>query len=165
VGTGSGAGGVIAAARARRVVLSDVNPLALHYARVNAALAGVDAEVVESDVLDGVDGPIDAVLANPPYLADAGQRLYRDGGGGHGEGVSVRIVREALKRLSPNGTLLLYTGAPIIEGEDVLRVAVEPICREAGAEFSYEELDPDVFGLELEQPAYFGVERIAVVAM
>jgi hypothetical protein len=165
VGAGSGAGGVVASVFAKRVVLSDINPVALRFARVNAALAAVDAEVVQSDVLDGVQGPIDAVLANPPYLLDAEHRVYRDGGGRFGEGVSVRMARDALRRLSPNGTLVLYTGAPIVRGRDVLRDALEPLCREAGAQFTYEELDPDVFGSELELPAYAGVERIAAVGM
>ena len=163
VGTGCGAGGIVGAAFAKSVVLSDINPLALRCARVNAALAGVRAEIVESDLLDGVDGPIDSVVANPPYLVDGEHRLYRDGGGRFGEAFTVRLVRQALQRLSPGGTLVVYTGAPILEGRDVLREAVEPSFRDAGATFSYEELDPDVFGSELELPAYRGVDRIAAV--
>jgi release factor glutamine methyltransferase len=165
VGCGSGAGGIVVAASAERMVLADVNPAALRLARVNAALAGVTAEVVESDVLGGVDGPIDAVIANPPYLVDAEHRLYRDGGGSLGEGLSVRIARESLARLSVGGTLLLYTGAPIVEGVDRFRRAVEPLCRAAGASFHYEELDPDVFGEELARPSYAEVDRIAAVGL
>jgi methylase of polypeptide subunit release factors len=165
VGTGSGAGGIVAAALAKSVVLSDVNPRALRCARVNAAVAGVAADIVESDLLDGVDGPIDTILANPPYLADGEHRLYRDGGGRFGEAFALRLIREALGRLSPDGRLVVYTGAPILDGRDVLREAVEPLCREAGATFGYEELDPDVFGSELELPAYRGVERIAAVGI
>lgn len=165
VGAGSGAGGILLAGRARRVVLSDINPLALRYARVNAALAGVErqVEIVESDVLRAVEGPLDLVVANPPYLADERGRTYRDGGGPQGIDLSVRIAREALARLSPGGRLLLYTASPVTEGRDPLREALEPLL--AGADADYRELDPDVFGEELERPAYAAADRIAVVVL
>jgi release factor glutamine methyltransferase len=165
VGCGSGAGGILLAPRAQRVVLSDVNPLALRYARVNAALARVEdlVEIVESDVLFAVEGPLDLVVSNPPYLADDRGRVYRDGGGPRGIDLSVRIAREALARLSPGGRLLLYTASPIEEGGDPLRAALQPLL--AGTTSSYLELDPDVFGEELERSAYSGADRIAVVAL
>ena len=28
-------------------------------------------EIAHSDILDGIEGPIDVILANPPYLVDA----------------------------------------------------------------------------------------------
>jgi release factor glutamine methyltransferase len=165
VGCGSGAGGLFAAGSASAVVLADVSPKALGFARVNAALAGVAAEVVESDVLAGVRGTIDRVIANPPYLRDDAGRLYRDGGGAYGEALAVRIVRESLARLAPGGSLVLYTGAAIVDGEDTFLRLAGAACREAGARFTYEELDPDVFGEELGRPAYADVERIAAVAL
>jgi len=76
VGTGSGA---IALALADerpdlRVVATDISPVALDVARANAARLGLDIEFVEGDLLDGVTGPIDAVVANPPYV-ESGSRL------------------------------------------------------------------------------------------
>ena len=165
VGCGGGAGGLTASSSAARTVLADVSPRALRFAAVNAALAGVEVELVESDVLSGVDGEFDRVIANPPYLRDEAGRLYRDGGGDYGEGIALRIVRESLARLAPGGTLVLYTGAAVVDGEDTFLAAAAPVCREAGARFTYEELDPDVFGEELDRPAYRGVERIAAVAL
>lgn len=166
VGCGSGAGGIIAAARAERVVLADVNPKALAYARVNAALAGVTdkVEIVESDVLRGVEGPIDAVIVNPPYLVDPKSRAYRDGGGTFGEALAVRIVRESVARLPRGGQLVLYTGAAIVRGEDTFFGAIRDMVRDM--DVRYRELDPDVFGEEIEQnDAYAEVERIAAVAL
>lgn len=163
IGCGTGAGGLTAGAS--EVVLSDVNERALRFARVNAALADVDVEVVRSDVLAGVEGPVHRVVANPPYMLDVAGRAYRDGGGAHGEGLAVRIVEESLARLSPGGTLVLYTGAAIVDGEDTFLRCAAPRCREAGARFTYEELDPDVFGDELDQAPYAAVERIAAVAL
>ena len=39
------------------------------------------------------------------------------------------------------------------------------MAREKSAKVHYEEIDPDVFGEELENPAYAEVERIAAVVL
>jgi len=165
VGCGSGAGGLAIAATCARLTLADINPRALALARVNAALAGVAVEVVKSDVLAGIDGDLDLVIANPPYLADPQRRVYRDGGGAHGSALSVRIVDEALARLAAGGRLILYGASAIVAGRDPLRAILEPRLAARGATWTYRELDPDVFGEELDGPAYAEVERIAVIAL
>jgi release factor glutamine methyltransferase len=168
IGTGSGAGGIVAARRlgAETLLLSDINERALLYARVNAALNNVaQASVCRSDVTKQIDGTFDLVLSNPPYLVDAGARLYRNGGGALGADLSLRILREGLERLAPGGRLLLYTGSAIVEGEDRFRVGAEAVLRKAGCAYRYEEIDPDVFGEELETGPYRAAERIAVVGL
>jgi methylase of polypeptide subunit release factors len=168
IGCGAGPGGLAFAGAAERVSLADISVKALRFARVNAALAGLPgAEIIESDVLGSVEGEVDVVLANPPYLVDDDARIYRHGGDELGSALSTRIVREALARLSPGGRLLVYTGAPVVEGRDVFRAAVEPLLESAGARFTYAEIDPDVFGEELDRPVYAGagVERIAAVGL
>jgi release factor glutamine methyltransferase len=170
VGCGSGVGGILAASRAERVILVDINDAALELARVNVALASVPAEVRSSNVLGAVNESFDAVIANPPYLRDVAGRVYRDGGGTYGEGLAVRIVREALERLSNGGQLVLYTGVTIVDGVDVLRRAIEPLCEKSCSSFEYFEMDPDVFGEELDEAGYRGaeyerIERIAVVGL
>ncbi|MET0402652.1 MAG: class I SAM-dependent methyltransferase [Cystobacter sp.] len=166
VGCGSGAGGLSLAGRVDSLVLADVNERALRFSRINAALNGVShVEVLTSDALAGVSGEVDLVIANPPYLVDEGARTYRDGGGPHGVDLAVRFSREALHRLSPGGTLVLYSGTPVVDGVDQLRLALLPVLTESRAHFQYEELDPDVFGEELELRPYAGVERIAVVSL
>jgi methylase of polypeptide subunit release factors len=164
VGCGTGAGGILIAGQCGTVVLADINRRALDYAAVNAELNGVsNVEFVESDVLRGVEGPIDLVISNPPYLIDDDARVYRDGRGQFGEGLSVEIVRQSLDRLEPGGRLILYTASAIVEGADTFRAAIEPLLGRIS--FNYEEIDPDVFGEELERPAYEKADRIAVVAL
>jgi release factor glutamine methyltransferase len=163
VGCGSGAGGLCLRGRATELVLADINRHALLLAEVNAALAGTRATLVESDVLGAVEGAVDLVIANPPYMRDAGARTYRDGGGSHGEALAVRIVREAIARLSPGGTLILYTGSAIVDGRDVFLSSVTPLLD--SLQYEYEELDPDVFGEELDQPSYQDVDRIAAIGL
>lgn len=175
IGCGTGVGGLAIADRAAEVVLTDVNLRALALAAVNVQLAQetAAAETMSprkfvlgvSDVLAQVEGPIDLVIANPPYLADDPGRLYRDGGGALGGDLPVRIVVEALARLRPGGRVILYTGTPIIAGRNVLADRLDPILRQHGARGAWEELDPDVFGEELDRPAYATTERLAVVAL
>lgn len=170
VGCGSGVGGALLAGRSAgdeptRIVLADVNRRALWFARVNAEIAGIDAEIVQSDVLANVEGEVDLVISNPPYLRDDAARVYREGGGAYGEGLAVRILREALARLAPGGRLLLYTGAAVVAGEDRFYDAARPLLEAAGARYDYTELDPDVFGEELDRPTYASVERLAAVAL
>jgi len=168
VGCGSGAGGIVAAASRRdvRLVLADVNETTLAFARVNAILAGVDATITQSDVLDGVHDRFDVVIANPPYLVDPKARDYRDGSGDYGETLGARIVRDALARLDHGGRLVVYTGSAIVDGRDVFRDAVASALTDARARWRHWEIDPDVFGEEIERnEAYADVERIAAVAL
>ncbi|HVS29435.1 MAG TPA: peptide chain release factor N(5)-glutamine methyltransferase [Solirubrobacteraceae bacterium] len=72
IGTGSGA--VALALKQERadldVTASDSSADALAVARANAADLGLDVSFVQADLLDGLEGPWDAVLSNPPYVAD-----------------------------------------------------------------------------------------------
>jgi len=80
-----------------------------------------------------------------------------------GGAVALEWARDALTKLAPGGTLLLYTGAAFARGASPLLEALKASCAAAGAEIAIEELDPDVFGEELEQEAYRDVERIAAI--
>lgn len=168
IGCGAGPGGIAAALASldSELFLADINPQALAFARANAQLAGLpDARFVQSDLFASLEGRFDLIAANPPYLVDAGERAYRHGGGALGSSLSVRIVAESLEHLAHGGRLVLYTGAPIVEGRDSFLDAVAPLLEHAGCLFSYREIDPDVFGEELDSPAYADAERIAVVAL
>lgn len=168
IGCGSGAGGVVVARHASctELVLSDINAAALQMARINADAAGLqNVTTAYSDLFAGIEGAFDLIVANPPYLNDPLQRTYRHGGGEHGSLLSIRIAEAAKDRLSPGGTLLLYTGSPIVDGVDRLRQAVERDLAGSELRWCYEEVDPDVFGEELDTPAYGNVERIAAVVL
>jgi methylase of polypeptide subunit release factors len=166
IGCGAGPGAVLVAlARpAAEVVAVDINEQALRYTRVNAALAATGNVVARrSDLLRSVDGEFDLIVANPPYLLDRDERVYRHGGGGLGEGLSLAIAGLAAARLAPGGTLLLYTGSAVCGGLDRFRGLVTARLQAAGLEWGYGEIDPDVFGEELLEPAYAAADRIAAV--
>ncbi|WP_338744003.1 class I SAM-dependent methyltransferase [Pseudomonas putida] len=168
IGCGTGVGALLIARAAQHAQVSavDINPLALRYATINAALAGVsNVSVASCDVLDGISGTFDLIVANPPYMLDRSARTYRHGGGALGAELSLRIVEQACERLTRHGTLLLYTGVAIVDGRDALLEAIR--LRLAGPQWAwaYREIDPDVFGEQLAEPGYEQVERIAAVAL
>lgn len=72
VGTGSGCIAVSVAhtVPGARIVASDISADALVVARRNAERLGVADRVtfVETSYLDGIEGPFDLILANPPYV-------------------------------------------------------------------------------------------------
>ena len=68
-------------------------------------------------------------------------------------------------RLAPGGTLLLYTGAAVVNGTDPFRAAVADRLSGRGVGWTYRELDPDVFGEELMGGAYGDADRIAAVVL
>jgi len=170
VGCGAGPGGMAAALASEfavpDLVLVDINPQALVHASANAALADLErVTLAQSDLYAQAPGRFDLIVANPPYLVDPSARTYRHGGGPLGGGLSERIVAEGLPRLAAGGRLLLYTGAAMVEGRDPLLEALTPLLGQGEFSWRYWELDPDVFGEELDAPAYQQAERIAAVAL
>jgi len=168
IGCGAGPGALTAAQLCPQaeVLAVDINDQALAFTLVNARLAGVtNLLTAHSDLLRDVAGNFDLIIANPPYMLDPAQRTYRHGGGKHGVDLSLKIFDTALERLAPGGTLLLYTGVAIFAGEDPLFKVIQASLADLAWEWSYEEIDPDVFGEELEKTEYAQAERIACVAL
>jgi len=171
IGCGSGAGGIAIARQladagmTTEVTMNDINPLALYYTEINAKAAGIKVISALGDSLAAVDGDFDLIISNPPYLDDTAQRAYRHGGARLGRALSVRIAAEALERLAPGGQLLLYTGVAMIAGVDPLLTELSLLLRASDCDWRYEEIDPDIFGEELERPVYAQVDRIAAVGL
>lgn len=165
LGAGSGVGGISAGAAlpGARIVLLDTNARALAKAAVNARHAGAAVELVEGGTLDAVEGEVDLIIANPPYMIDEDDRTYRDGGDMHGGRVSLDWALSGARRLQQGGAMLLYTGSAIVGGRDELKEALERDLPGLGCTLRYQEIDPDVFGEELAKPAYADVDRIAAV--
>lgn len=163
VGCGSGAGAVTLARTisTRRLMLTDINPLALELARANLAAAEIDAEY---RLASGVacDGKADLIIANPPFIADPEERTYRHGGDMHGARLSLDWCLDGVAQLAAKGRLLLYSGSAIVQGIDQLHQALAERLP-ADIDLEYREIDPDIFGGQLSQPGYADVERIAAV--
>ena len=109
-----------------RVWASDLTDSCVSLARKNAQFTAVAnrVTVVQGDLfagLKGLEGTIDAVVCNPPYISRAklaGERAAlleqepREAfdGGPYGLSIHQRVVREALPFLKPGGHLLFEIG-------------------------------------------------------
>lgn len=126
VGTGSGCLAVTIAAEWPdvNVVATDISGPALVIAAHNARRHGVDDRVtfLEGAYLDPVDGVVDLVLANPPYVPQgdaaglqpevvAHEPATALFGGGDGLRDIRALVVRASERLSPRGVMLMEIGA------------------------------------------------------
>lgn len=173
IGSGSGVGAITAAYALAGspdllVTLVDVNRAALRLSAINWMVSSAPGNVffINADGLSkerpNASAP-DLIIANPPYIADPLHRAYRDGGAMHGAALSLDWAKKAAAKLEKSGAFLLYTGSAIVNGEDPFKAALLEVLTDF--DVSYRELDPDVFGEELERDDYAGVERIAVVGV
>jgi len=144
VGTGSGA--VALALKSERpdltVVATDVSEDALTVARANGARLGLDVSFVLADLLEGVNGRFDAVLANLPYVA-SGVDLPPDIGR-YEPGVALFSGEDGLdltRRL-----LSTVSDVPLVAMEVGLAECVASLAREAG--FASAEILYDLAGHE-----------------
>lgn len=170
IGCGSGAGGIVAARALPEgtrfdLTMNDINSTALNYARINTTVADIPAAYLHGDIFNTPAAEFDLIISNPPYMRDAAGRTYRDGGARLGRELSVDIVHYALQHLAPGGRLLLYTGVAMTGETDPFLAELLPILTEGNCRWAYEEIDPDIFGEELEQPLYVGSQRIAAVGL
>ncbi|MFZ0042886.1 MAG: peptide chain release factor N(5)-glutamine methyltransferase [Solirubrobacteraceae bacterium] len=150
VGTGSGAVALALKQERPDLIVSgvDVSPDALAVARANGLALGLDVQFVVSDLLEGVGGGFDAVLANLPYVAsgaplpldvadyEPGLALYA---GADGLDVVRRLVSE-VGEMSPRPALLALEIGP--------EQAASVSGLVAGVGFASVEMRRDLAGLE-----------------
>lgn len=123
IGTGSGCIAVTLALERPRaaVTATDVSRTALSLAQANARRLGARVMLVETDLLAGIAGPLDLIVSNPPYLAQAELAELapevRDHepepalvAGPLGTEVYARLIEQAEARLRPGGGLVLELG-------------------------------------------------------
>ena len=147
------------------LIVADLNPKALLYSQMNIDFAGLKKiHPVQSDLFANLQGQFDLIFANPPYLIDPHQRQYRHGGDElDGNALSFRIIKEGIQHLNPRGCIFLYTGVTVTQDGNRFVEHLEKLMKQyKNISWSYEEIDPDIFGEELEQPAYQHVDRIAL---
>jgi release factor glutamine methyltransferase len=124
VGTGSGAIAIaIAHERPRASVLAtDISQAALAVARRNAARHQLADRIsfTAADLLDGVNGPFDLIVANPPYVRDRDSRGLQPEvrnepdvalfGGAEGLDAITRLLADAPPRLAAGAHLVFEFG-------------------------------------------------------
>ncbi len=103
VGCGYGIIGLVAAQRARQVIMTDDNLLAIRCARATVAINHLDnAEVQPGDVYTGLAGrQFDLIVSNPPFHKDFDVNTN----------VAHRMMRDAKPLLRPGGRLVIVANA------------------------------------------------------
>lgn len=138
VGTGSGCIAVSIAQELPGVHLTatDCSDAALAVARRNAARHRVSDRIsfISTDLLNGVDGPVDLIVSNPPYVPEPhAPALQADVvrfeppaalfGGADGLAVIRRLLHDARPRLAEHGRLIMEFG--LGQDDEVSRLAEE----------------------------------------
>lgn len=159
VGSGSGA---IAVALAHelpgaRLIATDVSGRALEIARENAITHEVADRIDfrNCSLLEEVEGPLDFVVSNPPYVAEKDRAILPDDvalfepsqalfGGVDGLDVIRQLIPEAAARLSEGGWLVMEIG--IGQGEEVARLMGNGGFEEVEVRKDYAGIDRVVSG-------------------
>jgi release factor glutamine methyltransferase len=148
VGTGCGPVAVSVALEANvTVAATDVDFGALCLARENAMLHGVSLRLVQADLLKGMRGPLQVVLANLPYVP-LGRSLPRDVvgyeptvalfGGERGTELIERFLKEARTLLAPDAELCVELdeeeqASPVADlAQRLYPKADVSVCQDAG---------------------------------
>lgn len=119
---GTGSGCIAVALKTERpdlnIIATDFSSAALAVASSNAAAAGVDIAFMRGDWLAALRGPLDCIVANPPYIAEQDPALAllcqeprpALAAGADGMAAIDRIVAQAGNRMADSGCLILEHG-------------------------------------------------------
>lgn len=118
--TGSGIHAILSASIAPATAV-DINPRALEYTKINAALNSVQVETHLGDLYSCLEGQrkFDLITANPPFVPspDPVVLIHRSPGES-GEEVTEQIVAGLPQRLTDDGLLSMILEYPVIENDD-----------------------------------------------
>ncbi|SER76770.1 Methyltransferase small domain-containing protein [Propionibacterium cyclohexanicum] len=110
LGTGCGIQALHLARHCARVVATDLNPRAVRMAQLTAQLNRLDVDVRAGSLYEPVsDERFELIVSNPPYVMsppvpEDSRLAYREAGF-EGDGLVRAVVRGAVARLAPTGTL------------------------------------------------------------
>lgn len=120
--TGSGVHAVGSALGGVRSKAIDINPRALKFTELNAAINGVAVEVLESDLYTGLGSEtFDLITVNPPFVASPDpEMLIHRSVGETGEEIPERLVAALPERLREGGVFSMVLVYPVLESESYL---------------------------------------------
>ena len=137
LGCGAGCVGLLLSRAADRVVAVDISARALSFARVNAAINGIEnVELRQGDLFETTrGGRFDLIVAHPPFLArDAGAPWSTFvHGGTRGDELSLRMLAGASSHLAPGGRAIVLADWPVVDG-DALDARVRSAIGEASVD-------------------------------
>ncbi len=123
LGAGSGIQSLWAARWAGRIVATDLSERASAYARLNAALHGIELDVRQGSLYAPVAGErFDAIVCNPPFVItprDGAAALEHRDAGLVGDAFVEGVVRGAADHLNPGGVASVLANWEVRDGDDV----------------------------------------------
>ena len=120
IGTGSGAQALLASRHTDQVIATDLNPRAVAFTALNAALNGIDnVEVRLGSLFEPVAGEsFDLITCNAPYVVSPEDRWqYRDAAGFEADQLSQTVVTHAPEHLNDDGFACMLVSW-VAESED-----------------------------------------------
>ena len=117
VGAGTGIISLHCAKNGALVMATDISESAVVNAKKNALANNLVLEIVQSNLLDGVRGPFDVIVFNPPYLSNwEGERLPDEDerqlvGGEGGWETTIRFLDAAREHISERGKIYLLVSS------------------------------------------------------
>jgi release factor glutamine methyltransferase len=157
VGTGSGVIALSLAAKLpeAKVTAIDVSDEALALAKENSRRLGIEHVVfAKSDLLDGIDGAFDLIVANLPYIAASdrstlSREVLHDPeialfGGERGDEMVRKLIEAARSHLAPGGLLALEVG--ISQADDLMALMAEKNYHDIATQADYAGVIRFLFG-------------------
>lgn len=117
LGCGCGVLALLMAAAAERVVATDINPRALQFAGINAAINGIDnVEFRAGSLYRPVeDERFDLIVAQPPFYprSEGAETVWYLHGGERGDELALQMLAGAQQHLTPGGIAILLANFPL----------------------------------------------------
>jgi len=125
LGSGCGVQALLAARHAAHVVAVDLNPRALWFTELNAALNGLsNVECRQGNLFEPVRGEeFGLIVANPPFVISPDRDFTFRDGGLEGDGMSRAVVSGTAGALAPGGTGHVLCNWIVGDGESGAPVA------------------------------------------
>jgi SAM-dependent methyltransferase len=133
LGCGAGTVGLLLASHANQVVGTDINPRAVVFSRVNAAINGIDnIRFVEGDGFSAIAGQrFDLIVSQPPFVSLPAESNFATfmHGGLRGDELAMSWISAVPHYLGPTGRAVFLTQWPDEEGLE-LRIRATLNCEE-----------------------------------
>lgn len=137
IGTGSGCLGISAKLEKPEfcVTLSDISPAAIEIAKSNAKKLRANVEIIQNDLLKGMDDKFDIIIANLPYVDKSWQRspetnyepalaLFAEN---NGKDLINKLIIQSTNNISDGGYLIIEADPE--QHDDLVRLSLEKLYK------------------------------------
>jgi len=141
IGSGSGILTFMLRRFCREVVGIDISDEATTTASLNRTFNNISGvQFITDDFNQFQETGFDFIVGNPPAadLPSSFQGVRNAYGGKYGIEKTIKVIRYIEKALHENGQALLLTGAPVVQGENILYSSLRDLVKESGLSIAVE---------------------------